>query len=184
MLIIYNQYFLLIIPYFYITIILLLNNISQESQKKNKLRLEKLKIKIDLVNNVVDETKHALQEKLKDKNNYKQVLKKLIIQGFIKLLEKDVNIICKREDVDLVKSVVEDAKNEFTSTMHEQTVKYKNLEVNTTVDEKFYLPDYIIGGVMMTAMRSKIRVDNTIDKRLELLRQSAIPEIRKLLFSD
>lgn len=68
--------------------------------------------------------------------------------------------------------------------MHEKTVKYKNLEVNVTVDEKFFLPEYIIGGVMMTAMKSKIRVDNTIDKRLELLRQAAIPEIRSLLFKD
>ena len=34
----------------------------------------------------------------------------------------------------------------------------------------------------MTSHKSKIRVDNTLDKRLELLRQSATPQIRKLLF--
>lgn len=33
-------------------------------------------------------------------------------------------------------------------------------------------------------MRSKIRVDNTLDKRLELLKQTATPEIRKLLFKN
>ena len=31
-------------------------------------------------------------------------------------------------------------------------------------------------------MKNKIRVDNTLDKRLELFRQNATPEIRKLLF--
>ena len=158
--------------------------ISQESQKKNKLRLEKLKIKIDLVNNVVEEAKTALASKLKDNNMYKSVLTKLIIQGLIKLLETEVNIICRKQDVDLVKSVIKDAAEQFTKMMHEQTVKYKNFEVNISVDEKYFLPEYIIGGVMMTAMKSKIRVDNTLDKRLELLRQSAIPEIRKLLFKD
>ena len=39
-----------------------------------------------------------------------------------------------------------------------------------------------IGGVFLTSHKSKIRVDNTLDKRLELFRQNATPEIRKLLF--
>jgi len=109
---------------------------------------------------------------------------KLIIQGLIKLLESEVNIVCRREDVELVKDCIHSAKEQFSKLMHEQTVKFKNLETNITVDEKYNLPEYIIGGIMMTAMKSKIRVDNTLDKRLELLRQSAIPEIRKLLFRD
>jgi vacuolar-type H+-ATPase subunit E/Vma4 len=36
----------------------------------------------------------------------------------------------------------------------------------------------------MTAHKSKIRVDNTLDKRLELLKQTATPEIRKILFKN
>jgi vacuolar-type H+-ATPase subunit E/Vma4 len=39
-----------------------------------------------------------------------------------------------------------------------------------------------IGGVFLTSLKNKIRVDNTLDKRLELFRQNATPEIRKLLF--
>ena len=41
---------------------------------------------------------------------------------------------------------------------------------------------YRIGGVFLTSYKNKIRVDNTLDKRLELFRQNATPEIRKLLF--
>ena len=41
-----------------------------------------------------------------------------------------------------------------------------------------------IGGVFLTSHKSKIRVDNTLDKRLELLRQNATPQIRKLLFGQ
>ena len=122
--------------------------------------------------------------KLKDKNTYKNVLTRLIVQALIKLLESEVNIVCKKEDVPVIKSVLDSAKKQFAKMMQEQTIKFKNLEVNITVDEKYFLPDYIIGGVMITAMKSKIRVDNTLDKRLELLKQLAIPEIRRLLFKD
>jgi vacuolar-type H+-ATPase subunit E/Vma4 len=37
---------------------------------------------------------------------------------------------------------------------------------------------------MLTALKSKIRIDNTLDKRLELLKQTATPEIRRLLFKN
>ena len=47
-----------------------------------------------------------------------------------------------------------------------------------------YFFNYRIGGVFLTSHKSKIRVDNTLDKRLELLRQNATPEIRKLLFGQ
>ncbi len=137
-----------------------------------------------MVNSLVEETKTALVEKIKDKKLYKDVLTKLIIQGLIKLLETEVNIVCKKEDVELVKSILQEAKSQFVSLMKEQSVKFKNIDVNISVDEKYSLPDYIIGGVMMTAMKSKIRVDNTINKRLDLLKQQAIPEIREKLFAS
>lgn len=156
----------------------------EESQKRNKLRLEKLKIKIDYVNNIIEETKTALANKVKDHKIYKEVMTKLIVQGLIKLLDTDVNLVVKKQDVDLTNSVINDAKNQFEEMMSSQTLKFKNLKVNITVDEKYFLPDYIIGGVMITAMKSRIRIDNTLNKRLELLKQSAIPEIRKILFSD
>lgn len=157
---------------------------SQESQKKNKLKLEKLKAKIDLVNQVVDETKHILIDKIKDNRVYKEVMTKLIVQGLIKLLEGEVNIVCRKQDVSLINEILSEAKEKFTTMMKEQTLKFKNLDPKITIDEKYFLPDYIMGGVMMTAMKSRIRVDNTIDKRLDLLRQQAIPEIRRLLFKE
>ena len=56
--------------------------------------------------------------------------------------------------------------------------------MNVTVDSKYYLPETIIGGVFLTSMKSKIRVDNTLDKRLDLLKQKATPQIRKILFEQ
>ncbi len=41
---------------------------------------------------------------------------------------------------------------------------------------------YSIGGVVLATQKNKIKVDNTLDKRLELLKQSSTPVIRKILF--
>ena len=80
----------------------------------NKLRLEKLKVKIDCVNTVFEEAKNQLVDKIRNNpEEYHSVLKNLMIQGFIKLLEENVNIICKKEDYNVVCGLVEQAKKEF-----------------------------------------------------------------------
>ena len=111
-------------------------------------------------------------------------LKDLIIQGFIKLLEDNVNIICKKEDYNIVCGLVDQAKNEFMEKIKKEAKKGTKINLNVSVDSKYYLPETLIGGVFLTSLKSKIRVDNTLDKRLELLKQSATPEIRKILFSQ
>jgi len=158
----------------------------KQSQKMNKLRLEKLKVKIDCVNSVFEEAKNQLALKIKNSpDEYKNVMKNLIIQGFIKLLEENINIICKKEDYDLVNSIVDEAKEEFLEKLKKEAKKSINLsKMNVTIDNKFYLPDNLLGGVFLTSLKSKIRVDNTLDKRLELLKQTATPEIRKILFDN
>lgn len=156
-----------------------------QSQKMNKLRLEKLKVKIDCVNSVFEEARNQLLAKIKnDPEEYRKVLKDLIIQGFIKLLEENVNIICKKEDYNIVCGLVDQAKNEFMEKIKKEAKKGTKINVNVSVDSKYYLPETLIGGVFLTSLKSKIRVDNTLDKRLELLKQSATPEIRKILFSQ
>lgn len=151
----------------------------------NKLRLEKLKVKIDCVNNVFDDARSQLLQRIKNKpEEYKTVLQNLVVQGLIKLLEENVNVICKKEDVELLTSVIESAKGEFLELLKSQSQKFKNFKCNVTIDAKYNLPEGVIGGVMVTAMKSKIRVDNTLDKRLELLKQTATPEIRHKLFKN
>jgi vacuolar-type H+-ATPase subunit E/Vma4 len=121
-----------------------LNNLkfSAQSQKMNKLRLEKLKVKIECVNNVFDEARHHLLTRIKNKpNDYKVVLKNLMIQGFIKLLEENVNIVCKKDDYDIVTGAVDQAKNEFLDLIKRESKTFKNMKLNITVDQKYYLPD-------------------------------------------
>ncbi len=157
-----------------------------ESQKKNKIRLEILKVKIDCVNSVFEDTKKEIMKKIKSNpKQYEKIMKDLLIQGFIKLLDTKINVNCKKEDLALVKKLVPEAKKEFLNKLKNEAKKsYQISDIEVTIDNKYFLPEYIIGGVFMTSHTSKIRVDNTLDKRLELLKQSATPEIRNMLFGN
>ena len=114
-----------------------------QSQKMNKLRLEKLKTKIDCVNDVFEEAKIQLSNKIKNNpEEYKKMLKDLLIQGFIRLLDDKINVLCKKEDFELVKSLLDEAKNEFLEKMKKEAKKSVQInDFNVTLDEKFFLPE-------------------------------------------
>ena len=114
-----------------------------QSQKMNKLRLEKLKTKIDCVNAVFEEAKIQLSKKIKNKpEEYKKIIKDLLIQGFIRLLDDKINVLCKKDDFELVKSLLDEAKNEFLEKMKKEAKKSVQInDFNVTLDEKFFLPE-------------------------------------------
>ena len=114
-----------------------------QSQKMNKLRLEKLKVKIDCVNSVFEDAKTQLVKKIKNNpEEYKKILKDLLVQGFIRLLDYKINVLCKKEDFELVKSLIDEAKKEFLEKLKKEVKKsaqIDNLEI--TLDEKYFLPE-------------------------------------------
>ena len=114
-----------------------------QSQKLNKLRLEKLKVKIDCVNSVFEDAKTQLVKKIKSNpEEYKKILKDLLVQGFIRLLDDKINVLCKKEDFELVKSLIDEAKKEFLEKLKKEAKKsaqIDNLEI--TLDEKYFLPE-------------------------------------------
>ena len=114
-----------------------------QSQKMNKLRLEKLKVKIDCVNSVFEDAKTQLLKKIKNNpEEYKKILKDLLIQGFIRLLDDKINVLCKKEDFELVKSLIDEAKKEFLEKMKKEAKKSVQLkDFSVTLDGKFFLPE-------------------------------------------
>ena len=114
-----------------------------QSQKMNKLRLEKLKVKIDCVNSVFEDAKIQLIKKIKNNpEDYKKILKDLLVQGFIRLLDDKINILCKKEDLDIVKELVEEAKTEFLEKLQKEAKKNAQIEnLQVTIDEKYFLPE-------------------------------------------
>ena len=70
-------------------------------------------------------------------------MKNLIIEALIKLLDENVNVICKKEDFDLVSSLLEQARTEFLELLKRNSSKYKNFDCTLSLDTKYFLPDYM-----------------------------------------
>jgi len=57
-----------------------------------------MKIRFDMIERVQEDTKNQLKLQKADLKTYKVLLKDLIKQGLIKLIEENVEIRCLRED--------------------------------------------------------------------------------------
>lgn len=58
-------------------------------------------------------------------------------------MEEKVIIFCKKDDYEVVKSIIEQARNEFVELLNKETKKLKNFPCELVVDTKFYLPDNV-----------------------------------------
>ena len=108
-------------------------------------------------------------------------------------MEADVVIRCRKSDVELVKGLLEGTGKEYTDKLKNEVPKLKGRDIKCrlAVDEKEYLPELntkesglasCLGGVELRAQRDRIVCNNTLDARLELCYQEALPEIRSILF--
>jgi vacuolar-type H+-ATPase subunit E/Vma4 len=71
----------------------------------NEARLTKMKKRNECMNLIRQETKdHMLRSVVNPENlSYRSAVKNLIIQSMIKLLEKELHVRCRSEDVGLLK---------------------------------------------------------------------------------
>jgi len=87
----------------------------EKSTKLNASRLSKMAARQDVAMKVKEDAKQQLKKKLGNKDQYKEILKKQIIQGLIKMMEKEVQIRCKEADLNLVEAVLSDATKDFSA---------------------------------------------------------------------
>jgi len=92
----------------------------------NAARLKVLKAQDDHVAVVLDEAKKRLADVTKDKTEYQRILVALVTQGLLQLLETNVTIRCREEDVSLVQAVLPVAAAQFK----ENTGKDCNLKID------------------------------------------------------
>jgi len=152
----------------------------QRSTAINKARLRTIEQRNTLLFQAVDIVKKNLAETVKKTDQYKKIVTDLIVQGAMLLLEPEVTIQCRKEDIALVKSVIDEAQKRYTAEIKSQangvskTVKFLVNESQPLVGK--------IGGVILQTNGGAIRVDNTLDTRLNLLVEKDKPTIRKTLF--
>ncbi|XP_041354944.1 V-type proton ATPase subunit E-like [Gigantopelta aegis] len=147
----------------------------QSSNLLNQARLRVLKAREDHIQSCLEEASRRLGEVAHDKHKYKNILEGLIAQGLFLLLEPVVILRCKEADVDIVKSVI-------PAAVHSYKTATKGREVQVTIDKDHYLTPDIAGGVELRAQGHKFTIDNTLDKRLELISYQMLPELREILF--
>jgi len=160
-----------------------------KSMAINKQRLDKIKARQEVMGKVADDVRNRMVVEMKNQDQSKQFITKLIVQGLLMLLESEVVIRCREADKTLVKACLPLADAEYAKIIKAETGATKTCKC--TLDEKTYLPPApgpnreaasCLGGVMLFCQNGKISIDNTIDVRLQLVMEQAKPAIRASLF--
>jgi len=155
-----------------------------KSMAINKQRLEKIKARQEVMQGIAGEARTKLQTQ----GGSPDFITKLIVQGLLMLLEKEVQIRCRKEDKAKVEGCLKNASKEYNDIIKKETGK--DMNVNLKIDETTPITASpggaqgvaCIGGVVLVCHHGKITIDNTIDSRLNLVMEQAKPNIRELLF--
>lgn len=153
-----------------------LNKKIQTSNLLNNARLKVLKAREDHIKTLLAETQKKLTLLTNDANGYKQLLEGLIAQGLFQLIEETVTVRCRKKDASLVQEAIGKA-----------VASYKNAakrDIKVAIDNENYLNPDISGGVELIAQNGKIKVENTLESRLELISQQMLPELKEMLFGS
>ncbi|KAI9228939.1 MAG: ATPase, V1/A1 complex, subunit E [Piptocephalis tieghemiana] len=145
-----------------------------QSHQVNKARLSILEEREQLLVKLFEDTSSQLRKVASNEKSYRILLRDLLLQSFYALMEEEVVVQCRQEDKPLVEGAISEAKKLYTSNM--------NRTVAATIDSKNYLPASSAGGVNVTAHYGRIICENTLESRLELVKEQLLPEIRVLLY--
>jgi V-type H+-transporting ATPase subunit E len=139
----------------------------------NKTRLRILSTKEEVLTELFDGAEKELTKVTSDKSKYKPILSSLIEEGMLILLENDITVRVREQDVEVAGEAIEEAKNNYK----EKT----KCDVDIAISQD-YLPKGCSGGVIVVNSSGKIEVNNTLQERLKLLSENALPAIRFELF--
>lgn len=103
----------------------------------------------------------------------------------IKLLETNLELKVRKDEVELVKGLLKECEKLYTQTM--QYATSREYSCTLTVMEDIFLEDReggACGGVLLYAHGRRIVVPNTLEDRLNLCFEQELPTIRKGLFPE
>ena len=108
-------------------------------------------------------------------------------------MEGQIFIRCRKEDVSIIEGIQKEAISTYKNMIIDEVVKFKGKSVddipcNIIIDTKYLesIEDNeatgSIGGFKLYAKKGRIVCSQTIDDRINLCFQAAIPAIRYMLF--
>jgi len=176
----------------------------------NKARVEKMNARNKVLMKMLDKAEVQVIKKFEeDPSSYEALMKKLIVQAFLKLMEQQVTVRCLERDVALVEKLLPSSKQlfreickkelDFDFPIEAEIDKKRFLELrkihpkaSADDDEGSQDPARVpkneedkkcIGGVLVTTSDGAIVCKNTIDIRLDIVYQESLPVVRQLFFS-
>jgi len=152
----------------------------QRQKLVDKYRMELLKAQDAKRVQLQEECRRALQQVTRDTGRYKAFLKNAMIQAFVKIWdEAEVEVSCRREDANIVKSCMADALKNVISRAKKECKE--ELSMKAVFNET---PIKCMGGVKVTARGGRVVCDNTLDARLRIVLKTELPYVRDKLFSS
>jgi len=154
------------------------------SNELNQSRLKILKSRDDAVQGVIAEAHARLRSLSQNPEQYKKLLKDVIVQGLLKLSEAEVQVRSRKADQGLVSAILNEANNEYT--------KKSGKTCKLSLDNQHFLPPgpedtkpgepICSGGVVLSIADGRIVCSNTLDARLALAFEQQLPDVRTTLF--
>ncbi|KAK6163622.1 hypothetical protein DH2020_000486 [Rehmannia glutinosa] len=154
------------------------------SMQLNASRIKVLQAQDDLVNSMKEAASKELLNVSRDHNNYKRLLKDLIVQSLLRLKEPSVLMRCRKEDLQLVESVVDSAKAEYAekAKVHAPEIIVDNIYLPPAPSHHNEHALSCSGGVVLASRDGKIVFENTLDARLDVVFRKKLPEILQINF--
>lgn len=109
----------------------------------------------------------------------------------IKLLEKELLLKCKRDDLQLIRELIPECEEEYVEIMAREVNQSETEEIQVEYRTRLILVETEFlnsetggkcGGIVLTSLDKKIVCDNTLESRLNLCFEELLPQIRKTLF--
>lgn len=166
----------------------------EKSKNQNKQRINRMKRTNELVESLQAQAGVEMATRLtNDESMYSDLLKNLLVQGLIKLIEPKITLRCRQSDVAVLSSIVDSAVAEYKEAMLSQVKALEgksDIPCVVTVDDAKFLPEFnaedptnsCLGGFVMYARKNRIVCSQKLDDRLAMTFQQSIPEMRATLF--
>ncbi len=77
-------------------------------------------------------------------------------------MEKNVVVVCRKKDLDLVTSILPNVQALYKSAL-------PGHDVNAVIDTDNFIPESGAGGVQVSAKEGRLKCSNTLESRLDML---------------
>jgi V-type H+-transporting ATPase subunit E len=160
----------------------------ERSKHVNASRMAGMRARNDKLKEVKDELRTKMAT-ISSNPKYPELVKFLLVEGFMTIMEQDVTVLCREEDRAVVEAQLKPAIATFKKTMKDACGREP--VISAKIDKKEPLPPAPVegqqgvsccGGVVLYAKNKKIICRNTLDSRAQISFQKLLPEVRGLLF--